>query len=128
MRIENLKLYFPVFLVLAYAAGFAKDLSPSGFLEWKDSQTNLVILDVRTHDEYKSGFIEGAVNIDFYAKDFKERLASLDRTRTYLVYCRSGHRSSETIKIFAELGFSRVNNLVGGLLKWNAENRALVKE
>ncbi|MBL8992714.1 MAG: rhodanese-like domain-containing protein, partial [Spirochaetia bacterium] len=94
--------------------------------EWKKGRTNLVILDVRTGDEYKSGFIEGATNIDFYAKDFKERLASLDKRKTYLVYCRSGHRSGETVKILNEQGFAQINNLTGGLLKWNAEKRALV--
>lgn len=114
--------------LLFCGAAFAKDLSPSEFDSWKKAQTHLVILDVRTPDEYKSGFIEGAVNIDFYAKDFKERLASLDKTETYFVYCRSGHRSGETVKILEAQGFAKVNNLAGGLIKWKNENKPLVRE
>lgn len=130
MKLKNKMSYLPLAVMLLTLVGtaFAKDLSPSEFVEWRKAQTQLVILDVRTRDEFRSGHIEGATNIDFYAKDFAERLATLDKDKSYFVYCRSGHRSSEAVKILAAKGFARVDNLAGGLLKWNAEKKALVKE
>jgi rhodanese-related sulfurtransferase len=79
-----------------------------------------IILDVRTPEEFGEGHIEGAVNIDFYAADFAARLAGLDPEASYVVYCRSGNRSAETAKLMADLEFSRVDEIEGGILAWNA--------
>ena len=54
---------------------------------------NFVILDVRTPEEFKSGYIEGAINIDYYGPGFPVEIGKLDRTKTYLVYCRTGNRT-----------------------------------
>ncbi|MCK6599511.1 MAG: rhodanese-like domain-containing protein, partial [Bdellovibrionaceae bacterium] len=58
-----------------------------------------VILDVRTPDEYLSGHIKGAINIDFYASDFQNQLGKLDKEKDYKVYCRSGNRSSKAVNM-----------------------------
>ncbi len=79
---------------------------------------NFVILDIRTPQEFQAGHIPGAVNIDFYAPDFEQQLAQLDRNKTYLVYCRTGHRSGQAMPIFQKLGFAQVYNLQGGILAW----------
>jgi len=79
---------------------------------------NLTILDVRTPGEYSEGRIGDAVNIDFNGADFKGRLDSLDREKTYIVYCRSGKRSVEAAKVMAGLGFRRTYNLIGGVDYW----------
>ena len=55
---------------------------------------NLVILDVRTQEEFDEGHIEGAVMLDFYRDDFAEALAEFDPDVPYVLYCRSGNRSS----------------------------------
>jgi rhodanese-related sulfurtransferase len=60
------------------------------------------------------------MNLDFYAPDFREWLAQLDREKTYLVYCRTGHRSGETVNFMKELGFRRVYDLQGGILAWQS--------
>ncbi len=85
-----------------------------------------VILDVRTLAEYNSGHIEGAKEIDFYAADFKQKLNTLDKSKHYYIYCRSGHRSGETMRIMKELGFKRVTNLQYGMNDWKANNLPLV--
>ncbi len=79
---------------------------------------DLVILDIRTPEEYAGGKIDGAVNVDFYAADFADRLSELNRDTHYLVYCRTGNRTNLAIPIFEELGFARVDNLTGGIVDW----------
>lgn len=74
-----------------------------------------VILDVRTPDEFTSGHINNAVNIDFYAADFKTKLDALDKSKPYAVYCRSGNRSAQAVTIMKQLGFKNIVELKGGI-------------
>jgi len=83
-----------------------------------DPPEGLVILDVRTPEEFNSGYLQGATMIDFYASDFTDRLAELDRDVPYLVYCRSGNRSGQTINIMKDLGFTNVTDIDGGITAW----------
>lgn len=86
---------------------------------------NVIIVDIRTLEEYNGGFIKGALNIDFYKPDFKEKISKLDKNKTYFVYCRSGRRSGTAMSMFRELGFKTVYNLEKGILQWVGENRKL---
>lgn len=79
---------------------------------------DVVILDVRTADEVKGGYIPGAVNIDIYAADFQDRVKKLDKNKTYLVYCRSGARSTNAGNFMVASGFKQVYNLKGGFMGW----------
>jgi rhodanese-related sulfurtransferase len=83
---------------------------------------DFIVLDVRTPEEFAQGHLpeKTPMNLDFYAPDFRERLARLDRGKTYLVYCRTGHRSGETVNFMKELGFRRVYDLQGGILAWQS--------
>ena len=67
-----------------------------------------VLIDVRTPDETADGMIAGALNIDFEAADFRERISQLDRNGKYLLYCRTGNRSAQAAAVMAELGFTDV--------------------
>lgn len=87
---------------------------------------NLVILDVRTPEEYAEGHIENSVNIDFNADDFKTNINKLDKNKTYLVYCRSGNRSKKAIAVMKELGFKEIYN-IGGIMDWQKEGYPVVK-
>jgi rhodanese-related sulfurtransferase len=80
--------------------------------------TGVVALDVRTPEEFAGGHLGGAVNVDFYAADFAERLAGLDRDTTYVLYCRSGNRSATTATMMRDLGFTSVVEVDGGILAW----------
>lgn len=83
---------------------------------------NTVLLDVRTIEEYKAGHIPNSAQIDVLKKDeFKTNLNGLDKNKTYLVYCRSGKRSKEAMRIMKELGFNRLYDLEGGFSKWTGE-------
>jgi len=79
---------------------------------------NLVILDVRTPEEFAEGHLDGAVMIDFYRDDFADQLAQLDPNVPYLLYCRSGNRSGQTTTIMEQLGFTDVADVDGGILTW----------
>lgn len=86
------------------------------------------ILDVRTADEYNGGHIANAYNRDFYASDFEQQLDLLHKERVYLIYCRSGNRSGQTLSIMENLGFNTVYNMLGGTLAWDAANYPLTTE
>ncbi|MCW3991275.1 MAG: rhodanese-like domain-containing protein [Candidatus Bathyarchaeota archaeon] len=74
------------------------------------------VLDVRTVQEFDRGHIEGAINIP--VDELQDRLEELDRSDDILVYCKSGIRSSQAVKILAENGFSMVYNMLGGIEAW----------
>lgn len=86
--------------------------------EAKMKAKDVVILDVRTPGEFKSGYIPGAINIDIYAADFQTQVQKLDKSKTYLVYCRSGARSSNAGNFMVTNGFKEVYNLQGGMMGW----------
>ncbi len=87
---------------------------------------DLVILDVRTPQEFDEGHIEGATLIDFYDPDFANQLAELDPDVPYVLYCRSGNRSSDARAMMAELGFTTVDDIDGGILAWESAGLPVV--
>lgn len=89
---------------------------------------DLVILDVRTQEEFDEGHLEGAIMIDFYRDDFAEQLAQLDPEVPYLLYCRSGNRSGQTTATLSDLGFLNVADIDGGILAWNDANLTTVTD
>lgn len=78
----------------------------------------VVLIDVRSQGEVNSGKIRGARNIDIMRPDFKEKVSQLDKSKTYLLYCRSGRRSARACKIMAKQGFTKLVNLKGGYMGW----------
>jgi rhodanese-related sulfurtransferase len=83
-----------------------------------DPPSGLVVLDVRTPDEFAEGHLPGAALVDFYDDGFPARLEALDREVPYLVYCRSGGRSGKTAQLMDQMGFQDVTDLDGGMLAW----------
>ncbi|MFA6458924.1 MAG: rhodanese-like domain-containing protein [Candidatus Paceibacterota bacterium] len=79
-------------------------------------EPNMTVIDVRTPEEYASGHIEGAINIDFYAPDFTQQLEKLSKAGAYSIYCRSGSRSGKALDIMKDLGFTDFKDLRGGYL------------
>ena len=79
---------------------------------------NAVLVDVRTNDEYNSGYIENSINIDYFSDDFSENVEKLDKNIPIVLYCRSGKRSSKSANKLSKLGFKEIYNLQGGILDW----------
>jgi rhodanese-related sulfurtransferase len=88
---------------------------------------DFVVLDVRTPEEFKDGHIEGAININYNSGGFKTELSELNKNKTYFVYCRTGRRSAEAVKIMRDLGFTNIIQMKGDILKWQSANLPLVK-
>lgn len=95
----------------------AVDLSVSEFSS-KVTEAGVIILDVRTPGEFNEGHIEGAILVDFQSGNFENEIASLDKSKTYAVYCRSGNRSGQAVKVMSEAGFTKLYNLDGGVIDW----------
>ena len=88
---------------------------------------DVVVLDIRTPEEFADGHIAGATNINFNAPDFAKNLAGLDKSKSYLMHCRSGGRSGRALSVFKELGFESVYHLDKGSSGWSSAGQELVK-
>ena len=98
------------------------DLSQNEWAQALSEQQQAVVLDVRTQEEFESGYIPKAINIDIQmGPSFIDEINSLDKTKSYYVYCRSGARSSQAVQLMRELGFNNTFNLLGGILDWEGE-------
>ena len=112
------------FLLLIYSCQIfeSKDInviSDTQFIEIQD--TDYILVDVRTIEEYESGHIQDAVNFDFYSKSFQNDILSLEKSASIVLYCRTGVRSASSCQLMSELGFKKVYNLVGGIFEWKGK-------
>jgi rhodanese-related sulfurtransferase len=87
---------------------------------------HLVILDVRTAQEYSSGHLNGAINVDFRSPSFREQIEGMDRNYAYLVYCRTGRRSAQALMLMQSLGFRELYHLTQGIEQWQKEGHDVV--
>ena len=94
------------------------------------TQKNIVVLDVRTPDEYKNGHLKDAVNISLYDPNFSGKLAQLDKSKTYVVHCAAGlenGRSRKATVVMDSLGFQRIKHLNGGFNAWQRADLPVIK-
>jgi len=105
----------PLLMSGSVVSGFSL-LRPDNFKEVIDQ--GWTVIDVRTPEEYQSGHLPGAINIDFYDSEFVSKLANLQRDGQYAVYCRSGNRSSLALEKMKEMNFTGVVDLAGGVEAW----------
>jgi len=87
----------------------------------------LVVLDVRTADEFKEGHIKGAINIDIRSEDAFARIDKLNRNAGYVVYCRTHHRSGLAVDHMMQSGFKKVYQMMDGFPGW-LENKFPVQK
>lgn len=96
-------------------AGSAKvNLSAIEVKQLIASDQDIIVLDVRTPYEFQDGHLEGAVNIDYTSPDFEQEIAKLDTTATYLLYCKSGNRSSRATAVMKRHNFNNIFNATVG--------------
>jgi rhodanese-related sulfurtransferase len=92
--------------------------SAAEFEKLLESDSTAILLDVRTREEFAVSQIDGAMNIDIKKPDFLAIVKQLDKSKTYLVYCRSGKRSVDACERMSAEGFACLVNLRGGILEW----------
>ena len=113
-----MKFYNSLFLVLLLNSACAQS-SSKPITEVSQNELNSVILvDVRTAEEYQVGHLENAKNINWYDKDFVERFEGISKDETIYVYCKKGGRSAKAQKLLDSLGYKKVINLIGGYDAW----------
>lgn len=73
-----------------------------------------IYIDIRTSEEFNEGTIPQAINIDYYAEDFNEKMQKFDKNQKLIIFCKSGGRSSEALILLKEMGFKNVEEYEGG--------------
>ncbi len=104
-----------------------KDITSTEVSNVIKQNKGIVILDVRTPDEFNSGHIAGAKNIDIRQADAINKIGALDKKSTYLVYCRTNNRSKAVSDYMIQNGFKNVYKVVDGIVGWNANALPLEK-
>lgn len=100
-------------------------IAPQAFADYA-SQPGVVILDVRTPQEFAEGHLAGAVSLDVESASFDRALAALDPAASYAVYCRTGNRSRVAIEKMTAQGIVRTLGLDGGIVAWTRAGRSIV--
>ena len=123
MKFQSLSILLIAFLMLSCNGQTTKNIEnveATVFAEKIKASPDAQILDVRTPEEFASEHIDKAVNINWLANDFVANTQKLDKSKPVFVYCKSGARSAKAAVKLEELGFKKIYQLEGGILKWNA--------
>ena len=101
-------------------------LSPDAFEKMLKNDPNIQLVDVRTPEEFSDGHIQKAVNYDYYAADFAQKIVQLDKTKPVLVYCEAGARSASSAEKLKKAGFKKIYDLDGGMSAWREAGKKVV--
>ena len=132
MERKNYKLiymyrYSILFLLLFSCFSNNNDLNIISNLEFSQySKDDITLIDVRTLKEFETGFIENAINIDFYSNSISSKISLLDKDSKFVIYCRSDNRSTKFAKLLLESGFKDVNVIKGGMIEWVKSGNDLI--
>ena len=81
---------------------------------------HVLLIDVRTNEEYSDGHIKGAVNVDYYKENFfNSYFENIDKNKPLYIYCRSGNRSRRTSDKLINQGFLKIYDLKDGYVSWS---------
>ena len=95
-----------------------KTIQPEELLAKLDAGEIIHMIDVRESDEVATGIIPGAEHLPLGLVEYKYQ--ELDKTKQYVIICRSGGRSGMACQFLEEQGFD-VTNMSGGMLEWQGE-------
>ena len=132
----RLNLFLLIGGLLAMTCGWSAEDAPAAAtakrigiaeLEKLRGNTNVVILDVRTKDEFAKGRIPGAVNLDINSLRFMEMAGALDKSKIYVVNCAVGMRSARACKKLEPLGFKELYDFAPGFDGWKKERKPVEK-
>ena len=88
--------------------------------------TDYILVDVRTIEEYESGHIQDAIHFDFYSESFQKEILSLDKSSSIILYCRTQNRSTKTANFLKENGYKEISVITGGITSWVKNGNDLV--
>ena len=115
-------------LAFAAAAAGPATIEPKSLndrIAWADR--SLVVLDVRTPEEFAAGHVPGAINIPH--TELAARVAELEGARDsdIVIYCRTGKRAAEALDVLEKSGFKRLLHLEGDYTRWTGDHFPVVK-
>ena len=115
--------YIKIFLLFIFF-NQNKDIhiDPTDAYNQLNSNQDIILIDVRTEEEIRISKISGSINIDFDSKSFYDSLLTLNKSKKYFIYCRSGRRSTITVNYMRENGFHESYNVDGGINSWKNQN------
>lgn len=96
-------------------------------LEFSEKLNENLLVDIRTPGEFAQGYIENAININYYQRGFIEQFSQFDTSKPIFIYCRSGNRTSSAAKKLSNAGFKEVYELNGGIINWYRNKLKIVK-
>lgn len=76
---------------------------------------NCILLDVRSPQEYKEGHLEGSINIPLYNLANDIDVTVKNKNFPIIVYCQTGNRSKNAVKILSKKGYKELYNIAGGI-------------
>ena len=120
-------IFFSLLLVYSCQIFESTEISVISDAQFNEIQgTDYVLVDVRTVEEYESGYIQEAVNFDFYSESFQKEILSLDKSASIVLYCRTQNRSTKTANYLKENGYKEITVLEGGITSWVKNGNDLV--
>jgi rhodanese-related sulfurtransferase len=132
MRIIKSKIILPAALTILFSA--CEYLFPSlpgdkvtveqayNYIKKHQGDEDLVLLDVRTKEEYDKARLPNAVLIDYKQVSFPSEIEKLDKNKTYLIYSGDDYRSANTFELMKELRFKNIHYIIGGIDQWQKQN------
>jgi phage shock protein E len=140
MKTINSKILLLTFVLISFIACGQKENSKSNDTNAAHASISLIspadlnsvnkdiqLIDVRTPQEFASGHLENAVNLDYFDSDFDAQFKNLDKNKPVYLYCKSGRRSANAAEKLEDMGFVKIYDLEGGTLNWQAKGLTLSK-
>jgi thioredoxin len=123
MKLKKITIAIAVLILTSCNGQTQKNISlidPVSFSKEIQSTAEAQILDVRTPEEYATDHIQNAQNVNWLSADFVTNTTKYNKSKPVFVYCKSGGRSHKAAEKLAELGFTQIIEMEGGILKWEA--------
>ena len=103
-----------------------ENVSPDQAEKLMAGSPRLIVIDVRTPDEFAEGHIKGAMNIDFFEPDFAKKVAALDAANPVMIHCAAGNRSSQALNAIKDTAkFPAIYHLKAGFSGWKAAGKPI---
>ena len=95
------------------------------YIKKNQGDEDMVLLDVRTKEEYDKAHLQNAVLIDYKQVSFPAEIEKLDKNKTYLIYSGDDYRSANAFELMKELRFKNIHYIIGGIDQWRKQNLPL---
>lgn len=118
-----MKYWFSIFSLCFFLIGCAQSKTKPITEVSQNELNSVIVVDVRTPEEFAAGHIENAVNIDWFDSNFADQIGSIDKEKKIYLYCKKGGRSAKATMLLDSLGYSNVIDLEGGYDLWSAKNK-----